>query len=721
MEISSQNAVNLRILITKLISIEEQRHNNMHRIVDSDTRKLPQNACKKVSHGTSLPCEVKENADHTKDGTVDRFGRPAIKCRIGGWKAAILVLGDYVQLDFESSYTPVNQGLATLAFFGVGVNLVLFLTRVLQQSNASVANNVSKWTGTVYIFSLVGAFLSDAYLGRYRICTLFLIIFVVGLVLLALSSHLLLLKPAGCGNGSLSCQNASSLEIGAFYLSIYLVALGNGGYQPSIATFRADQFDEEDQREGVSKIAFFSWFYLALNLGSLFSNTILGYLENNGMWPLGFWLSSSATRMSMVVFLLGTLRYFHQMPGVQSMEAERYRDLNEVEVELFSKVKTIDYYTTVAKIKGLDELPVGFYYCKKYAEDPSTIGHPVAIQKFYQDTHIFLFWLYGNSDDINDAVVSRLVCQDVKNMGAEVESVILQRRWNYFPHVSSQDMKRGFYERMEKELQGRQNMYYVGGLMAFELTELNSCYAIDLVCRYFASDKTSPPLPYVKGLFPLSQLKPRMEKVRELGEIPGVEFPELRSITVKNSGNMAIINIVEDVNEKYGPWGGHGGSPFDDGSHKHVKAITVTTDSKRDGDNPFKDLRSIQVDYVDYHPSPPFIKVVKGPKHGGNGKFTYTVNFENRDALAKIIAFIGGICSLSVTSLEFEKLKLLYPPHEATNCAAYPVQSPWKEIVGFFGRSTADCANGCINAIGVYEISHGQRNVEPKLLQGQEG
>lgn len=73
----------------------------------------------------------------------------------------------------------VNQGLATLAFFGVGVNLVLFLTRVLQQNNAEAANNVSKWTGTVYIFSLVGAFLSDSYWGRYKTCAIFQLIFVI--------------------------------------------------------------------------------------------------------------------------------------------------------------------------------------------------------------------------------------------------------------------------------------------------------------------------------------------------------------------------------------------------------------------------------------------------------------------------------------------------------------------------------------------------------------
>lgn len=73
----------------------------------------------------------------------------------------------------------VNQALATLAFFGVGVNLVLFLTRVLGHDNATAANSVSKWTGTVYLCSLIGAFLSDSYWGRYLTCAVFQSIFVL--------------------------------------------------------------------------------------------------------------------------------------------------------------------------------------------------------------------------------------------------------------------------------------------------------------------------------------------------------------------------------------------------------------------------------------------------------------------------------------------------------------------------------------------------------------
>lgn len=112
--------------------------------------------------------------------------------------------------------------------------------------------------------------------------------------------------------------------------------------------------------------------------------------------------------------------------------------MNEVEKELFSKVKTIDYYTTVMKINGLDHIEMGFYYFGEFMDDPATIGHPVAMQRFYADTNVFLFWSYGNSDDIKGAAVTKFAADVVKNMGGEVEKVILQRRFKYFPHVDSE-------------------------------------------------------------------------------------------------------------------------------------------------------------------------------------------------------------------------------------------------------------------------------------------
>lgn len=237
-----------------------------------------------------------------KEETCNEMEEGASKCEVsikgtgsGGWKSAFLLLA--------------NQGLATLAFFGVGVNLVMFLTRVLGQDNADAANSVSKWTGTVYMCSLIGAFLSDSYWGRYFTCAIFQLIFVLGLVLVSLSSWLFLIKPEGCGNGELVCIPTSPIGVGLFYLSIYLVAFGYGGYQPTIATFGADQFDDSILTQKNSKEAFFCYFYFALNLGSLFSNTILVYFEDSGKWTLGFWASTGSALVALVSFFLGTYGY----------------------------------------------------------------------------------------------------------------------------------------------------------------------------------------------------------------------------------------------------------------------------------------------------------------------------------------------------------------------------------------------------------------------------
>ena len=70
--------------------------------------------------------------------------------------------------------------------------------------------------------------------------------------------------------------------------------------------------------------------------------------------------------------------------------------------------------------------------------DPATIGNPVAMQRFYGDADIFLFWSYGNSADITGPRITELAIDALKNMGGMVEKVILQRRFTYFPHVRSQ-------------------------------------------------------------------------------------------------------------------------------------------------------------------------------------------------------------------------------------------------------------------------------------------
>ena len=69
---------------------------------------------------------------------------------------------------------------------------------------------------------------------------------------------------------------------------------------------------------------------------------------------------------------------------------------------------------------------------------------------------------------------------------------------------------------------------------------------------------------------------------------------------------------------KVGPWGGRGGSPWDDGPHRGVRSITVTYS---------RSLESIRVEYVDSNG-----RSVHGEKHGGGTDRSLSVKVSDRAA-----------------------------------------------------------------------------------------
>ena len=89
-----------------------------------------------------------------------------------------------------------------------------YLESRLNQGNATAANNVTNWSGTCYITPLIGAFLADAYLGRYWTIATFVFIYVfVSLIFSANDLSLkyqvlglLMNESHSSGNNSLICK-----------------------------------------------------------------------------------------------------------------------------------------------------------------------------------------------------------------------------------------------------------------------------------------------------------------------------------------------------------------------------------------------------------------------------------------------------------------------------------------------------------------------------------
>lgn len=66
-----------------------------------------------------------------------------------------------------------NEAAERMAFFSIAVNMVSYLVTQMHQSLPDAATHVSDWTGASYFLTLLGAFLADSYLGRFKTIVVF--------------------------------------------------------------------------------------------------------------------------------------------------------------------------------------------------------------------------------------------------------------------------------------------------------------------------------------------------------------------------------------------------------------------------------------------------------------------------------------------------------------------------------------------------------------------
>lgn len=238
---------------------------------------------------------------YTKDGTLDYQGNPADKTKTGTWKACPFILG--------------NECCERLAYYGMSTNLVRYFKHQLDQSSSTASKNVLDWSGTCYITPLIGAFLADAYLGRYWTIAIFSIIYVIGMTFLTVTASVSGLKPVCHGpRGEEICQ-VTDAQSATFFVALYLIALGTGGIKPCVSSYGADQFDDADEAEKKHKSSFFNWFYFSINIGALIASSVLVWVQDNEGWGWGFGIPAVAMAFAVVSFFSGTRLFRNQKPG----------------------------------------------------------------------------------------------------------------------------------------------------------------------------------------------------------------------------------------------------------------------------------------------------------------------------------------------------------------------------------------------------------------------
>uniref|UniRef100_J3L694 Major facilitator superfamily (MFS) profile domain-containing protein n=1 Tax=Oryza brachyantha TaxID=4533 RepID=J3L694_ORYBR len=232
-------------------------------------------------------------------GAVDFRGRAASRASTGRWSAAMFVLGVEIAERF--------------AYHGVSANLISYLTGPLGESTAGAAAAINLWSGVATMLPLLVACVADAWLGRYRTIVLASLLFVVSMGMLTLSSALPAFHGGGGGgcsytSKSLACS-PSTAQVAIFYVSLYLVALAEAGHKPCAQAFGADQFDQNDPKESVSRSSFFNWWYFGMCSGTAMTTMVSSYIQDNIGWGLGFGIPCLVMVFALVMFLVGTRNY----------------------------------------------------------------------------------------------------------------------------------------------------------------------------------------------------------------------------------------------------------------------------------------------------------------------------------------------------------------------------------------------------------------------------
>ncbi|RVW31294.1 Protein NRT1/ PTR family 2.13 [Vitis vinifera] len=168
----------------------------------------------------------------------------------GGWNSMVYILG--------------NETFERLATFGLLANFMVYLLNEFHLDQVYATNVLNIWSGTTNFAPLVGAFISDACVGRFRTIAFASFASLLGMVTLTLTSWIPQLHPPSCTEDQQQndqCTGPTSAQMGILFLGLGFLTIGTGGIRPCSIPFGVDQFDPttEQGRRGIN--SFYNWLW----------------------------------------------------------------------------------------------------------------------------------------------------------------------------------------------------------------------------------------------------------------------------------------------------------------------------------------------------------------------------------------------------------------------------------------------------------------------------
>eukprot|EP00948_MAST-09A_sp_MAST-9A-sp1_P003075 g3075.t1 len=190
-----------------------------------------------------------------------------------------------------------SEACERFSWYGLRAILVSFMTDVLKWNQGDAVLGYSLAAALAYFMPLIGGYVSDTYLGKYKTILYFSVVYCSGSLLLACSA--------------LSSDGIPALMV----IGLVLVGIGTGGIKPCVSAFGADQFPEHQVKQ---KVLFFSAFYFSINFGSIASYALTPLLKRYLGYVIAFGAPFCTLGLATFVFWSGR-KFYRITPPTSSM------------------------------------------------------------------------------------------------------------------------------------------------------------------------------------------------------------------------------------------------------------------------------------------------------------------------------------------------------------------------------------------------------------------
>jgi POT family proton-dependent oligopeptide transporter len=150
-----------------------------------------------------------------------------------------------------------NEACERFSFYGMSTILVPYMQQFLGWPRSRAEGVYHDFVAAAFAMTVVGAWLSDRFFGRYRTILWLSFGYVAGHAVLA------------------TADIAPSARVALLFLGMTLIVIGQSGIKPNLSAFVGDQFSQE-QAGLLDRV--YSLFYVAINLGSAASQIATPWL-----------------------------------------------------------------------------------------------------------------------------------------------------------------------------------------------------------------------------------------------------------------------------------------------------------------------------------------------------------------------------------------------------------------------------------------------------------